>query len=224
MKRIMCLLPFALLILLPLLPLSSQVILSPEKISISAWVTTDRQCVSDCVEEIEIMVNCEANSCLCRPDVVPTGESHLSDCVASDECDGIDISAATMRYSEYCSAYSAELQGLPASIPATTTTAASSASNTFLTDISTGTFSFPPLPLRGNEHNSEIQLTFPSRRSLLNRTNSDRFFLFSDLFLKLFSISIIVLQDWLLVLWRRSWHCNRLSPPARRSWRIHTVQ
>lgn len=140
----MYLLPLLLLSILSCIPLSSpQVILSPEAISISAWVATDRACVSACVDLIGLNAGCSANSCLCRSDIMTSGESYLSTCLVDRECGAPDISDATTRYSEYCSAYSAELQGQPASAPATTTAATASNGGTLLTTASTSTSSPP---------------------------------------------------------------------------------
>lgn len=134
-------LPLLLLSILSCLPLSFQVILSPEAISISAWVTADRECVANCVDELWLGVGCSANSCLCRTDVITSGESYLSTCIADEECGAPDISDASTRYSEYCSAYTAELQGQPVSAAATTTAAAASNGDTLLTTASTSTSS-----------------------------------------------------------------------------------
>ncbi|OCK73958.1 hypothetical protein K432DRAFT_387097 [Lepidopterella palustris CBS 459.81] len=115
---------FSILFILFRLPYSFQVILSPEAISISAMVADDRYCVRACVDGIAMSVQCSANSCLCRSDVMTSGIGSLSHCITELSCDGTDINLGITRYDAYCSAYGAEVGGAPASIPATTTPAA----------------------------------------------------------------------------------------------------
>jgi hypothetical protein len=132
----------SLLFILFHLPNSSQVILSPEALSISALVTDDRDCVRDCVDELAVQVECNANSCLCRTDVVPSAMYRISSCVSWFDCGAPDIAVGTSRYNAYCAAYTAELAGVPASVPATTTAAGTGASFT------TGAPTFLFLPYR----------------------------------------------------------------------------